>query len=416
MKPKTKTQKRIAKLSESIKFLSSTQQEWIANNVVDFIGRKNKKGITCTNCNHLWQSNIKDGKICKCPSCGRRLHIKETRKGRFNDRAYCMVATTKEELQVLRFFDVRLRCSVNKEPYLDIYEVVREFIYPDGKSVVMARLRTMYSNYYDTWVRMSDLEIRPKFLHCHNIYPYKILPKAKYVEPIKRCGFKGQVEGVTPHNLFTKLLAEYKCEVLLKWNQPYIINWYDSHYKDKIDKYWKSIRVCSRHKYMITDCSMWLDYMDLLRYFGKDILNPKYICPQNLKDEHDRLVWKKRNIQKMEQAKQYERKFLEEKAKFFDLKINDDLIVIEPLKSIQEFKEEGDIMKHCVFTNEYFKRKDSLLLSARIGNTKLETIEFSLKEFDVVQAYGIQNTETPYHKRIVSLVRKNKNKIKSIAV
>lgn len=42
---------------------------------------------------------------------------------------------------------------------------------------------------------------------------------------------------------------------------------------------------------------MWNDYIDLLLYFKKDVRNAKYICPKNLKVEHDLLMNKKRSIE-----------------------------------------------------------------------------------------------------------------------
>ena len=89
------------------------------------------------------------------------------------------------------------------------------------------------------------------------------------------------------------------------------------------------------------------------------------------------------------------------------MEITDGSITIRPLESITQFYEEGKAMHHCVYTNEYYKRNDCLILSARIGEKRIETIELSLKTLEVVQSRGACNQNTEYHERIIGLVKKN---------
>lgn len=79
--------------------------------------------------------------------------------------------------------------------------------------------------------------------------------------------------------------------------------------------------------------------------------------------------------------------------------------------------EEGKKMHHCVFAMGYYKRKDSLILTARSAadGKRIETIEVNLKTFKVVQSRGACNTNTPYHEEIINLVNKNINLIKQAA-
>ena len=67
--------------------------------------------------------------------------------------------------------------------------------------------------------------------------------------------------------------------------------------------------------------------------------------------------------------------------------------------------EEGRVMHHCV--GSYHNRENSLILSATIDGKRIETIEVSLKTFDVVQSRGVCNSNTEYHDRIISLVNDN---------
>jgi len=78
-----------------------------------------------------------------------------------------------------------------------------------------------------------------------------------------------------------------------------------------LEEYWVSLKICIRNGYTITDASMWKDYIDLLRYFGKDTNNPKYVCPTDLKTEHDILVAKKNERIKREKLAKARQKAIE---------------------------------------------------------------------------------------------------------
>ena len=94
---------------------------------------------------------------------------------------------------------------------------------------------------------------------------------------------------------------------------------------------------------------MWCDYIDLLRFFGKDLHNAKYVCPTDLKAEHDRYVIKKAKAdaqQELEKQLEKEADFREAKAKFFGLMFSDGLISVRVLESVKEIILEGKLMHH----------------------------------------------------------------------
>lgn len=74
---------------------------------------------------------------------------------------------------------------------------------------------------------------------------------------------------------------------------------------------------------------------------------------------------------------------------------------------------EGKLMHHCVFTNNYYKKDKSLILSATIDGERIETIEFSLETLKVIQSRGKFNQITEYHERIIHLVETNSMLIRS---
>ena len=88
----------------------------------------------------------------------------------------------------------------------------------------------------------------------------------------------------------------------------------------------------------------------MLRFFGKDLHNAKYVCPDNLKAEHDRYVAKKAKADtQLEIEKQLAKKdsFRNAKAKFFGLIFSDGLINVWGFESVAEIMSEGKAMRYC---------------------------------------------------------------------
>mgnify|MGYP002236882529 CR=1 FL=1 len=92
--------------------------------------------------------------------------------------------------------------------------------------------------------------------------------------------------------------------------------------------------------------------------------------------------------------------------------ITDEEIIIKVLESIDEYYSEGKAQNICVFGSEYYKKADTLILSARIGGEIIETVEVDLRTLKVVQCHGKYNQDTEYHERIIDLVNKNANLIR----
>jgi hypothetical protein len=138
----------------------------------------------------------------------------------------------------------------------------------------------------------------------------------------------------------------------------------------------------------------------------------------NKKREILRLEEQERNrlqiIKRQEKLKKAIVDYSQRMQKFFDLEFKKGNISITVLKSIEEFKEEGDELKHCVYTNEYYLREKSIILSARVDGRRAETIELKLPEFKIEQSRGLKNQPTQHHDKIVELVKKNLEQIKKI--
>lgn len=425
MEPKTKMQREVFSLYKKMPQITKAQEEYAKTNCFNSNAHRTKKGIiTCLECGHQWKSEHHLAEsICgvTCPHCGRQLEILDTRKRVFKEVEYFSIITTCKQYQVIRFFYIKKKRRLGEQAEYDINEVVQRWIAPNGKTETIARLRAMNYWYYDVWSLSSQMEIRTNNQHrAYDIRPYVTYPHKRIIPEIKRNGYTGKTFNILPFDLFTAILKNSKQETLLKAGQIDILE-YSIHTSFNIDAYWNSIKICIRNGYKVKDASMWKDYIDLLRFFGKDTSSPKYVCPANLKAEHDRLVRKKREHQEREKlakarekAIKDEQKYKELKGKFFGISFTDGIIQVRVLESVNEFAEEGIAMHHCVFQNEYYLKNDSLILSATINGERVETVEVSLKSKRVVQSRGVCNSNTEYHDRIVALVNNNIHRIISV--
>ena len=420
MKPKNKFHKQVFELSKKLPPITKIQKEWAFQNCIEHIGRKTSNGvITCMECGHAWQGNshLADALLgVECPECSAKLKVTNTRIRVFKQSEYFCIVTAKGNFQVLRFFLIQYCAKAGRRAEYVISEVVQRWITPNGKYATVAILSTC--GYSDYWNFNSTLEIRRE-RELHSISPTCVYPRQKLIPELKRSGYKGENYNLTHFTLFQTLLSDNRAETLLKAGQTEVLRYCaGKNFQYIIDNYWSSIKICIRNGYHIKDMSDWKDYIDLLRFFGKDLHNAQYVCPADLTTEHDRYVKKKREYQEQERrehkkkkALESEKKFYEMKSRFFGIQFTDGNIQVRVLESVEEIMQEGDLMHHCVFTNEYHLKPDSLILSACIGDKRIETIEFSLSKMQVVQCRGIQNKKTEYHDQIISLVKKNKRLI-----
>lgn len=414
MKPRNKFQQRVVEASKKLPKLTDEQIRWSYGNVIEHIGQRTDKGmITCTKCGHSWQgdSELANSILgCECPACKAKLNVKTTKKRVFSGSYYMTLITVCEGFQVLRTIMVKCVVKVGKMPEYTHSEVMQRWIAPDGKHCTFARLRqTMGTSYYDSWIFHTPLELRQEIDVYNRIFTGEVYPRQKLIPELKRTGYKKALHGQKPLDLFRTLLTDSRAETLLKAGQTKLLKrLMDSGWTRNIDNYWHSIRICIRNGYKIDDATMWCDYIDMLRFFGKDLHNAKYVCPTNLKAEHDRYVAKRAKADaqvEIENQLEKEAEYREAKAKFFGLMFSDGTISVRVLESVAEIIAEGRAMKHCV--GSYHTKNDSLILSACIEGNRIETVELSLSQLRVIQCRGVCNKNTKHHDRIVNLVNQH---------
>lgn len=431
MKPKTALQKQVAKLSATLHPITPTQKQWAYRNCVEHFAYRTKSGIlTCSDCGHVWKGekdNLCDTIAgCKCPHCGAELKVKDTRKRTHKETAYFSVITAHKGFQVIRVSQITSESRKGEVRQLYCQEVVQRWISPAGKVTDMALLRGFTFHYCDCWSYWSDMEIRPHNPLYDDVVAWsEVYPRIKVISQLKRNGFKGDFYGLSPVRLFKALLADPRIETLMKAGEIEEMKYFLSN-PCNADELWASYLIAKRHHYHINNIGMWCDYLQMLKNLGQDLRNPKNICPEGFIEAHDGLSRKiedrrrreredaerRRAEERLLREKENEEEFKALKSKFFGLVISDNEISVKVLESIEEYCQEGNTQHICVFSSSYYLKKNTLVLSARIGDTIIETVEVDLQTLKVVQCHGKYNKDTEYHKRIIDLVNSNARLIK----
>lgn len=349
---------------------------------------------------------------------------KETPK--CNSKVYYAVLEQKKEFSVVRYF------SFVKHKMKD--NVCREFMQvwvSAHGNVVRAKQRFATYGYYDTFLMDSPMEVRTNrkngyYNRLTDISYSKLFIRSRKAEKVI-CNYRenqfyliGRNYVWLPDDLhvdtfpFLETILKQRARIaeLLLLNRL--------QFKQEI------VKLAWKHGYLTEelDYNLWSDTVSMAEKLHYDLHNPFYVCPMNLhtthnlytlrlkreeeREERQRAAMKRMND---EQAEKYFENFIK---KFIGFKVENGSITIQPLKSIEEFKEEGEMMHHCVFACGYYKKPDTLILSAQVNGEHTETIEIDLKSFSIVQSRGVCNQPSEYHEQIKSLLLNNMYKLKSL--
>ncbi len=339
---------------------------------------------------------------------------------------YYAIYEAKGNWQVIRMFMYRRYTN----HYQRFAEVLRYWIKNDGHYVIECKNRCCLGNYcLDPWSFDSELCIRSnnssrdvRDLNTNYTRIHSLIPE------LKRTNFKANnimVKNFKPFWLVHTLLTNNRVETFFKLRQVWLtwkFYFYDT--AKLTEDMWQSIRIALRHGYYWEnqqEINDWCDLIYDLKKLGLDTRNPHYICPVNIEVSHQHyinMLEKKRNeenwMSEIKEAEKYEPTFYATREQFLDMVLTDGEIVIKAIPTAIGIKEEGKAMHHCV--GNYFNHKESLILSARINDKRVETIEVNLSSYELVQSRGLQNCSTPYHDRIVTLIEDNLDLIRVLNV
>lgn len=351
-----------------------------------------------------------------------RCYTEKERGYARNIYRYFVISSRCKDWQVVRFFQIRKR----KQDY-PIIEPVRLWFNAEGHMEIEAMSRFCFSICVDTWIEDSELSFKPlpaSYKDYTIMLPISASKVTSTLPILKRNGLKRGFHDMQPRDVIEGLLKNNLFETLWKCKQFSLLKaiTYDWNMKFENKSKVAAIKVALHHNYKITDGRMWLDMIGMLIKAHKDVRNPKYICPNDLQAAHNKALILSKRQDKIDAQKRNKQRLLEDKKAiqrynttrkcFIGLVLTDGTIVIKVLPTVKSIMQEGEAMHHCVFANEYYKRLDSLLLTAKVNDDRAETIEVDLKRYEVVQSRGVCNKNSEYHDRIVNLVNENMNVIR----
>lgn len=382
MKPRNKIQREVVAISANIPPITDKQKQW---------------GIT------------------HCYTAKERTYEKTMHR-------YFVISSRVKNWQVCRFFQIR-----KQRQLYEVIEPVRLWFSADGHMEIEAMNRFCMSGRLDIWLVDSDLSLKPApalYKDYTLMLPISASKITSVLPILKRNGLKVSFHNMQPRDVIEGLLKNNMFETLWKCKQYSLLhalayNW-DRDYNDA-DKM-SAVKIVLRHGYNVTDGKMWLDMIDMLKRAQKDIRNPKLVCPYDLEKAHDKAMDLCNKYEERQRKIAERKKLLEDKkaAKkysiarkcFMGLKLTDGTIVIQVLPTVNAVMKEGEAMHHCVFAAGYYKRLDSLLLTAKVNGERAETIEVDLKRYELVQSRGVCNQNSKYHEKIVNLIKENMNVIR----
>ena len=297
--------------------------------------------------------------------------------------------------------------------------------YPDSCRIPysqygLLQVKDGYRGYYQQWMTVT-------------IYPnISLLPVYR-----KNLGVKPDFTAFDAEYLLGDIFSCPYFETLLKRKEIAKLK-HLLQYTQEFNKFWPSVKVALRHGYQPEHWPSYFDYLKMLSFLHYDMRSPRYVAPPDWREIHDRVMTQYGNRVEFMQRRKEENALLmrareeEERlkrdaegrksfsariAKYEGLCITDENLVIKPLMTIDEFKEEGEAMNHCVFRLSYYAKPDSLILSARKKDNgeRVETIEVKLDKFVIYQSRGHNNQTTPFHEEIEGLVKNAMPQIRSMA-
>ena len=425
MIPKTSIEKQLTALSASLAPITREVEAWAEKNIFLDWAVLSRGKFYCLQCAHSWKPSDSESccKFINCAHCKAKLKMQACNQVHFKEIEYFAILETCAGYQVVRIIIAYKHMKKNFMPTYFCKEVMQHWISQKGEVRSFSIGTNVFSNTIDAWKFYSPLEIKPKdFFRNAKYYinPFKVYPKVKVLPLLKRNGFKNSVYNIAPHLLFSSLLTDSTAETLLKAKQQNLLQYYLGASRQRVKHNWQAVKTVIRNNYKIADVQIWEDYLELLRYFKKDMSCPAYVCPENLSMAHDHLVQKKREILRKKklqdlrlEIEKAQKRYASDKKRFFGLFFNEKELSISVIENVKDFMQEGDDLGHCVFTNEYYDRKDSLILSAKMAEKSVETIEISLSRMEILQCRGLKNNPSKHHKRILSLMSKNLYQIKA---
>lgn len=432
MKPRNDLERKLVKMASQLPQITERQKQWAFHNCFEPLAlywrKSHKVKCLCCGAETRWNKTFLDSFIdvdeYHCEECNRSMRIKpKVATAVMNEKAFFSVVTTFKGMQLVRTFEViREIFWKNRPTCYSINEVYQNWIMPDGKEKLTGVPHSR-SAYFVSFSYSSPYVIKNHKASSNGYYQYNDLfnvcgnyfyPSVRITPLVKRNGWRKEIfnlrNSISIVDAISYLLKCPTAEMLCKTGQIDLFRYMIREDKRELD-YLHSVRIANRRGYIVNDASMWIDMLQMAYRLGLDTHSPSLVCPEDLKEAHDRILHRytrRKAISERAKALLNDKQYQRAKSRYFGICLVGEGFNITVLKSVVDVLEEGEAMHHCVYTNEYYEKENSLLLSARDSDgNRIETVELSLKNFKVLQSRSKFNKTSPLHNAIVSLVESN---------
>ncbi len=426
MKPRTAFQKRVVATNGSLRSIEAKHFTEVYNRTCEHIAFQNKqKTLVCGDCGELIETvkRTRKGEVI-CPYCGKRLKPMENRKWSYKQAYYIMAIDQADGFQILRYYLLYTYFHKRQAVRLFPIEVFRVYVDENGQRAVCAKLRATFCSCRDQWRYDSDIELR--HINQKRLYtPYDVHAWANIrARCLSKKGKQAKLnvpdKDFPSAGTICKIFRDSRFETIWKAGM------YEMAYRldeQAMDMLWPALKICLRNHYLPTDANDYIDYVRQLIRLGKDIHNAHYVCPTDLTAAHARTneaLHKMLEKEKFEKEKERmalaEKEYAQRIIPYLSLNIANEHFSIAVLPTVLSFYEEGQSMHHCVYSNRYYEREDSFILSCRDRqNHRLATIEIGLPQGNIRQVRAACNKVPEQYDSIVKLLTKQRKQIKQLS-
>lgn len=345
---------------------------------------------------------------------------------------YFTVHSNMAEFMVRRLYRVYKFTDKSTDHFFFV-EIMREFNDGEKKTLFTKKRIAFGVTYFDTFSFSSEIELKRDY----NNYAGNCLAYC-FEMSCESLSEDNASERIKCVQIDPKELGRVIC------NNPVAENLYKTHdflfgyllWGSYAKEICRSITLAKRHGFVFTrdNTAIWFDMVRAICYCKKDWHNPVFIAPSNLMETHNKFIdmrfRKERrererrdrqrihleyeaNRKQLEKDKSINETYIKRRKKFYDMVLTDGLIECRVLRDVKAFEEEGTAMQHCVFKCKYYEKPYSLILSARIKDQRIETVEVDLSKYTIKQCYGKHDLFTMHHQRILDLVNSQMDTIKA---
>lgn len=450
MKPRSRIEQQFVDWAGQLPPLGEKHRAWAREQfpaeALYYSRRGNHSEFHCMCCGAVvptfgkWPVDEKDIPRWMCPECGAECKVlPRNGKGRrwfpsATNAIYATLADVFNDIQVFRTFEVfRYNYRTTREDgtpcgsptEYQYHEVWQNWIRPDGKETITNRPYARSFNFFN-WNHQAGYVIGRHNSHYGGYYAFGdvfdvtgnyFFPGQRFTPLLRRNGMRERflkISGLDPVVMCRRLLKDNRYEEVVKLGYVKLAVYLTAH-DDRRMSFLHAVRICARNGYRINDPGLWLDYFDDLVFLGLDTHNAHYVCPKSLKKAHAQTTRRREHVlelqweeERRKEAAKWEERYAKAKAPFLGIVFGDGHITLSVIQSVEDVRQEGAAMHHCVFSHGYYKKPDRILMSARDESGKrLETVEIGLDPYKVLQSRGLQNGTTKAHKAIVALCEAN---------